>query len=239
MELTLALVLPWFVIGFQAWLIYLLLRQYGRVLLRQDALGERLTAVERELRELVDGMSELSQAVGTNSDDALNDQNLRTSSRGGKEANATEPASAVGLAVRGSRLKRQGLPAGTPAPNFNLSDLEGARHSLAEFRGSRLLLVFSDPACGPCNALAVPLERLYQQHRHNGIEVVMISRGSREANVAKVREHSVTFPVLLQRHWEISKEYGIFATPVAYLIDEQGVIAKEVAIGRDAILQLV
>ena len=44
--------------------------------------------------------------------------------------------------------------------------------------------------------------------------------------------------MLLQRRWEVSKEYGIFATPVGYLIDEEGVIAKDVAVGSDAILRL-
>ena len=33
--------------------------------------------------------------------------------------------------------------------------------------------------------------------------------------------------------------YGIFATPVAYLIDEQGIIAADVASGADAIQALM
>ena len=67
----------------------------------------------------------------------------------------------------------------------------------------------------------------------------MVSRGDQRANRAKAQEHGYPFPVLLQKHWEISKEYAMFATPVAYLIDEQGVIAKDVAVGSDAILQLL
>ena len=45
--------------------------------------------------------------------------------------------------------------------------------------------------------------------------------------------------MLLQKEWEISKLYGIFATPVAYLIDATGVIVHDVAKGADAILELV
>ena len=55
----------------------------------------------------------------------------------------------------------------------------------------------------------------------------------------KIAEHGLTFPVALQRHWEISRDYGIFATPVGYLIDERGVIAADVAVGAKAILALV
>jgi hypothetical protein len=46
-------------------------------------------------------------------------------------------------------------------------------------------------------------------------------------------------PVVLQRQWEISREYGMFATPIAYLMDEQGMIAAEVAVGVEAVLALM
>lgn len=42
----------------------------------------------------------------------------------------------------------------------------------------------------------------------------------------------------LQRRWEVSRKYGIFATPVAFLIDEEGVIADDVAKGTEEILAL-
>ena len=45
--------------------------------------------------------------------------------------------------------------------------------------------------------------------------------------------------MVLQPHWEISRRYAMFATPIAYLIDEVGVIAGDVAVGEDAILNLL
>ena len=82
-----------------------------------------------------------------------------------------------------------------------------------------MLLVFSDPACGPCQHLAPKLENL---HRRGDVQVLMISRGNTEANRQKVAEHGLTFPVVLQRHWEISRDYAVFATPVGYLVDAKG-----------------
>lgn len=64
----------------------------------------------------------------------------------------------------------------------------------------------------------------------------MLSTGDPEANREKAREHEVDFPVLLQRGSEIAKKYGSFATPVGYLIDEQGNLSTDLAIGADAIL---
>src|SRR5262245_34564156 len=50
-----------------------------------------------------------------------------------------------------SKINRDGLTKGTEAPDFRLSALEGGELSLADYRGRSVLLVFSDPHCGPCD----------------------------------------------------------------------------------------
>ena len=67
----------------------------------------------------------------------------------------------------------------------------------------------------------------------------MLSRGEPKENRAKVKEHGLTFPVVLQQQWEISRRYAMFATPVAYLINERGVITADVAVGVEPILSLL
>jgi peroxiredoxin len=152
---------------------------------------------------------------------------------------AEEPKVPRGKANRGlhtSRLNRSGLKAGTPAPDFCLPRLDGGELSLADYRGRRVLLVFSDPECGPCAQVAPELERLHRQA--TDLQVLMVSRREPEANRSKVAELGLTFPVVLQKSWEISLKYAIFATPVGYLIDEEGVIAADVAKGVEPILAL-
>lgn len=134
-----------------------------------------------------------------------------------------------------SKIKRDGLEVGARAPEFTLPRMDEGELSLKHYLGQKVLLVFSDPACGPCQQLAPKLENL---HRKGDVQVLMISRGDTEANRQKVAEHDLTFPVVLQRHWEISRDYGVFATPVGYLIDEKGMLATSVAMGADAILNL-
>ena len=67
----------------------------------------------------------------------------------------------------------------------------------------------------------------------------MISRGNPDVNREKALKHGLPFPVLLQKHWEVSKDYAMFATPVGYLINQNGRVAKPVAVGGKAILGLV
>jgi peroxiredoxin len=137
-----------------------------------------------------------------------------------------------------SRIERNGLSAGTRAPNFSLPDLRGETVSLDDYRGRRVLLVFSDPNCGPCDELAPHLSRLHQQHESNGVAIILVGRGSVDENRSKAAKFGFQFPVVLQDKWKLSKEYGIFATPVAFLIAENGLIARDVAIGKNAILAL-
>ena len=156
-----------------------------------------------------------------------------------------------------SKIKRDGLKAGTPAPDFRLPRLDGRGDlGLTDLRGRRVLLVFSSPHCGPCNVLAPALEKFHRENRgkedspsprpspsgegesSSVVEVVMISKGEPKENRAKVKEHGLTFPVVLQQQWEISRKYAMFTTPVAYLVDEEGVIARDVAVGTDAIQTL-
>jgi peroxiredoxin len=151
------------------------------------------------------------------------------------EENGERPKGKANRGLHTSRLRRDGLKAGTPAPSFRLPCLDGGELSLEEFRGRRLLLVFSDPDCGPCATLAPVLE----QYHRGGAAVLMLSRRDAEANRRKVAELGLTFPVVLQRHWEISLLYGMFATPIAYLIDEEGILATDVVVGDQPIRNLM
>jgi peroxiredoxin len=67
----------------------------------------------------------------------------------------------------------------------------------------------------------------------------MVSRGDQEAHRQKAAEHKLTFPIVLQKQWEISRAYAMFATPIAYLIDEAGMIAADVAVGVEPIRALL
>jgi peroxiredoxin len=135
-----------------------------------------------------------------------------------------------------SRLNRSGLMAGAVAPEFQLALTDGGELSLSDLRGGRVLLVFSDPDCGPCDELAPRLQRIHLERPH--LQVIMVSRRDASATRAKAAKLGLSFPIVMQKQWEISLKYGMFATPIGYLIDEQGVIARNVAVGVEPILAL-
>jgi peroxiredoxin len=135
-----------------------------------------------------------------------------------------------------SRVNRSGLRAGALAPDFRLPRIDEGELSLADFRGERVLLVFSDPNCGPCDELAPRLQEIHL--RRPDLQVLVVSRRDVEANQAKAARLGLTFPIVLQKQWEVSLKYAMFATPIGYLIDEQGILASDVAVGVGPILAL-
>ncbi len=132
-----------------------------------------------------------------------------------------------------------GLPLGAEAPEFELPDLQGELVSLPMLRERELpvLLLFSDPACGPCSALLPRIGRW--QREHDGeLSVVVVSNGADDDNRASASEHGLT-QVLRQEAHAVGLAYGANGTPMGVLVDLEGRVASPIAAGADAIGALV
>lgn len=210
-----------------------LLQQNGRMLIRTEALDKRLKTLESGAKPAPAPAQPDSQtASGTNQYPGTGQIDSEKS-----EPNQDDLADRFARrSLANSKIKRDGLKAGTVAPEFRLPRLDGGELSLSELRGKPVFVVFSSPSCGPCNALAPRLEKFHRKHPR--LEIVMISKEDPDANREKVNEHGLTFPVVLQKQWEVSRDYAKFATPVAYLIDSAGVITADAAVGEDAVMEL-
>jgi peroxiredoxin/uncharacterized membrane protein YphA (DoxX/SURF4 family) len=132
-----------------------------------------------------------------------------------------------------------GLPVNSAAPAFELATLDGKTKELESLRkgGKPLVLLFTDPGCGPCTAL-LPEIAQWQRDHAGKISVALISRGTVEANRAKVTEPGVT-NVLLQKDREIAESYQAHGTPSAVVVRQDGTIGSPLAQGADAIRALI
>ena len=139
----------------------------------------------------------------------------------------------------GATARAPGLAVGSPAPAFNLRGLHGETMTLEALRslGKPLVLLFTDPGCGPCTALLPEIGKWQRDHAAK-LQVALLSRGTAEANRAKVTEPGVT-NVLLQKDREIAEAYQAYGTPSAVVVRQDGTIGSAVAQGADAIRALV
>lgn len=131
-----------------------------------------------------------------------------------------------------------GLPIDTPAPPFRLPALDGTMVTLDALRqaGETLLLIFTEPGCGACDAL-LPDVAEWQQAHADRLSIVLISRGDLATNRTIAAQHQLR-NVLLQSADETARAYRAEGTPVAVLI-RNGRIASLIASGADAIQSLV
>jgi thiol-disulfide isomerase/thioredoxin len=157
------------------------------------------------------------------------------------EASLAAGGSAVGPSQNGTPVHQEaeGLPVGSEAPQFSLSGLYGETLTLDALRssGKTVMLLFTDPGCGPCNALLPDIGRWQEEHA-NRLTLSLVSRGEAEENEAKTQEHALK-NVVLQKDWEVSESYEVRGTPSAVLISPEGKISSPVAGGAEGVRGLL
>jgi hypothetical protein len=132
-----------------------------------------------------------------------------------------------------------GLPIGTIAPGFQLPTLDGPEAALVGFLAMRkpLLLIFSDPDCGPCGALLPTIADWDQRHGAR-LTIVLVSRGTEASNRKKLGKLAIA-NVLLQQDREVAEAYQCHATPGAVLIHSDGTIGSLLVFGAETISALM
>jgi peroxiredoxin len=133
-----------------------------------------------------------------------------------------------------------GLPVGARAPDFRLSGLQGQAVTLDELTalGKVVLLFFTNPNCGPCQAL-LPEVADWRRRFASTLTICLIAEGNAADNQAKAHDVDKGILILLQRGREVAEAYQAYGTPAAVLIRPDGVVGSAVAQGADAIRNLV
>lgn len=136
----------------------------------------------------------------------------------------------VAAEIRPQPTGPEGLSPGTLIPDFELPDLEGRTVTLKDFRGEQLLLVNWSPRCGFCDRIVPDLADLQSELREQGVRLLLLAIGSAEDNRLQLEGHGLGSTVLLQDDIDVNIFQNI-GTPAAYLVDADGQIASEIAVG--------
>jgi len=133
----------------------------------------------------------------------------------------------------------KGLPLESVAPPFELNAYAGGRSSLAQLLadGKPLLLIFTNPTCGPCVVLFKEI-REWQDAHSEQLTIALISFGTIKENFVNVARNRLG-QVLLQQKREVAEQYGAHVTPTAVVVNTNGRIASPLAAGADEIRQLL
>lgn len=124
---------------------------------------------------------------------------------------------------------------GEPAPGFDLPDSNGERHTLAEYRGSFVVLEWTNHECpfvgkhyGSGN-----MQKLQKDATAEGVvwlSVISSAPGTQgyvtpeEANALTRDRDASPSAVLLDPRGEVGKLYGARTTPHMYIVDPEGTL---------------
>jgi cytochrome c biogenesis protein CcmG, thiol:disulfide interchange protein DsbE len=126
---------------------------------------------------------------------------------------------------------------GSEAPNFKASTVDPVAtpkpptRTMADYRGSVVLLSVWATWCAPCVVEMPSIERLYKDYGPQGLKVVAISiddPGTDSTIRTFVRQHALTFDILHDPTGAIEKEYQTTGVPETFVIGRDGVIRKKI-----------
>lgn len=131
------------------------------------------------------------------------------------------------------------LEIGTKAPEFTLPDQNGELHSLADYKGQKIVLYFypRDNTAG-CTKQACAFGELYPQFREKGAVILGVSKDSAASHKRFEEKYGLPFTLLSDTEKEVIKAYDVWkekklygkvsmgVVRTTYLIDENGFIVK-------------
>jgi peroxiredoxin len=119
--------------------------------------------------------------------------------------------------------------AGEPAPDFQVTCIDGTRFQLSELRGKVIVLNFFATWCGPCQDELPHLESIWNEFRNNG-HFRMLVVGREESNdVVKSfqKTNKFTFPIAADPNGSIYSKFASEHIPRTYVIAGDGTILYE------------
>ena len=124
---------------------------------------------------------------------------------------------------------------GESVPEFSIKDLNGNKISDEDLRGKQTLAVFFGATCPHCSAMHDDLRDWENTKSADEPQLIMFSDGDADEH----REFNLSSPILLEKAYKTAMKMGMNGTPSAVLIDENGVIISETAIGASQIWSLI
>ena len=116
---------------------------------------------------------------------------------------------------------------GGPAPDFTLRLFDGGEMSLADQRGTVVLINFWASWCDPCREEAPVLERLWQEYRDRGVVFVGVTVNDRpEESKAFIEEFGLTFPNGDGSPGDLPRLYRITGVPETFLVAPDGRLVR-------------
>lgn len=117
---------------------------------------------------------------------------------------------------------------GKPAPDFQLTTLDGKNASLADFRGKAVLLNFWATYCGPCRIEMPWFVDLQKKYAAQGFQIVGIDDEDVSDKTLKdfIDQIGTNYPILHGKD-AVADAYGVEGLPTTFFIGRNGKVIDQ------------
>lgn len=117
------------------------------------------------------------------------------------------------------------VPVNFPAPDLELTDLDGESVALADFSGDVVLVNNWATWCPPCKEEMPTFEEYYRAHSSQGFIIIAVEAGEPPSEVRSfVEQYGLTFPVWPDRAQKSLRTFRNMSLPNSYVIDRTGTV---------------
>lgn len=114
-----------------------------------------------------------------------------------------------------------------PAPENKFYTSGGQAVTLADFKGSFVMLMHWSRDCRPCIYELENLNDFYKKTKNNGIKIIMISNDAEWKDAAETRKFldkydAPDLPFYLDHNNQLVEAFGIFTSPHTVLLNRKG-----------------
>ena len=128
-----------------------------------------------------------------------------------------------------SALAQEGLSAGAPAPDWELTGLDGKTVKFSDFRGKIVILDFWATWCMPCRLEIPHFVELQKQYGDRGLAIIGVSLDEQGPEVVKkfVKQFQMTYPVVIGNEKIVAAYGDVEGIPTTFVIGRDGRIVRE------------
>lgn len=117
------------------------------------------------------------------------------------------------------------IAVGEKAEDFVLTDLEGNKHQLSEYKGKGVFINFWGTWCEPCKVEMPHINTQYNEYKDQGVVVLAVNVGEPTLLINNfVDQYDFTFPIVQDKSKDVGELYNIYNLPATIIVDPDGVI---------------
>ena len=132
----------------------------------------------------------------------------------------------IAVVLLGACSQSSAIETGQTAPDFSLTNIDGQKASLSDFKGKAIILNFFASWCPPCRGERPDFIELQKTYSDKGFTFIGVTIVSAQESKNFAKEMGINYPVLVDDN-KVSVLYGpVRSIPTTFIINKDMKVVK-------------